>query len=183
MSPPPSPPTTDATRLVGLPPVLGRRPRILVLGSMPGAESLRLQQYYGHPRNDFWPIMEDVFGIRRQLPYAARTAALEQAGVALWDVLATCTRKGSLDASIQRESMQANDVPGVLAAHPSLRSVVFNGALAEKIFLAQVPVATGAAHPLMLRRLPSTSPANASVRYDQKLVAWREALTWTPDAS
>lgn len=166
----------DAIRLVSMPPVLGPNPRILVLGSMPGAKSLAERQYYAHPQNQFWRIIEDVFAIPRQLPYAIRTARLREHGVALWDVLATCSRNGSLDAHIRRDTMQANDIAGLLTAHRSLRRVLFNGAFAENVYRRQVRETSAAWDGVIVRRLPSTSPANAASRYAAKLAAWREAL-------
>ena len=168
-------PVTDLI-LEGLPAVVGDRPRVLVLGSMPGEQSLRCQQYYAHPRNDFWRVMEDVLGIPRQRTYAERVELLKGKGIALWDVLAACVRPGSLDARIDRASMRTNDILGLALRHGSLERIVFNGAFAQTVFLSRIaPGAVLPAH-IGLMRLPSTSPANASRRYDEKLAAWRSAL-------
>ena len=162
----------EADRLRGLPPVVDGRARVLVLGSMPGAESLRRQQYYAHPRNHFWPIVEDVFGVPRGLPYAERLERLADAGIGLWDVLGACTRHGSLDTGIEPDSIEVNDIPGLLARHPGIRGLLFNGLFAETVFRRRLAAVPG----VSARRLPSTSPANAARPYAEKLAAWREAL-------
>lgn len=172
---------TEPPRLRGLPPMVGPVVRVLVLGSMPGERSLREGEYYAHPRNAFWPIVEQVLGIPRAMPYADRTAALRGAGIALWDVLAACRRHGSLDAGIERDSMELNPLPALLEASAGLRVVAFNGVLAETVFRRAFGAALQA-HPAApaLVRLPSTSPANAGYSFERKLQAWREVLQWTP---
>ena len=163
-----------ADRLQGLPPVVGPQAHVLVLGSMPGAQSLARQQYYAHPRNHVWPIVEAVFALPPGLDYAGRVAALRGAGVALWDVLGACTRHGSLDAGIAREGMEVNDIAGLLATNPGIRRLLFNGVFAETVFRSRIARARPDWPPM--RRLPSTSPANAARPYAEKLQAWREAL-------
>lgn len=159
--------------LEGLAPIESHDARALVLGSMPGAMSLRTGRYYAHPQNLFWTFMGELVGARPELAYEARVERLRAAGVALWDVIASCQREGSLDSAIRGEI--ANDFSGFFARHRRLRAVLFNGAKAEATFLRQVPadiVPAGVA----LRRLPSTSPAHRSVTTAEKLAAWREAL-------
>ena len=159
-----------------LPPVLPRRPRLLILGSMPGAESLRQARYYAHPRNAFWPIVMECLGEDQALPYRGRLARLKRAGVALWDVLASCRRDGSLDSAIR--DARPNDIAGLLAAHPGLNGVITNGAAAAAAFrrhiLPRLPEPRRRA--LRLRALPSTSPANAAMPLADKHRLWREAL-------
>ncbi len=147
--------------------------RVLVLGSMPGVRSLAASRYYAHPRNLFWPLMGELFGVGPDLPYPERLARLNAAGVALWDVLAACERPGSLDSAIVRATEVPNDIPGLLAAHPSLRVVACNGAAAHKLYLRHIAPQVGA---LPVLALPSTSPANASISRDVKRAAWA-ALT------
>lgn len=154
------------------PPVADARARVLILGSMPGVESLRLQRYYAHPRNAFWPIMGKLFGAAPELPYAERLRRLQDAGVALWDVLAACMRSGSLDSAIDEGSIIANDFVSFLARHGGIHSIFFNGATAERCFLRHSLPGLEAGR-LALKRLPSTSPAHAALSLDAKLQAWR----------
>ncbi len=161
-------------------PVADGTARILILGSMPGAESLRAGQYYAHRRNTFWRIMGDLVGASADIPYVTRTRMLRNSGIALWDVLAACTREGSLDAAIDERSIIANDLLCFLAQHRGITHVFFNGATAERCFARHVQPAleTGL---LQLQRLPSTSPAHAAMSYAQKLRAWRSILRPLPN--
>jgi len=155
----------------GFPPVADARARVLILGSIPSAESLRRREYYGHPRNAFWPLMARPFWEGRELPYPARCTALREQRVALWDVLRSCVRPGSLDGNIRGDSERANDFAAFFAAHPGIEAVFFNGAKAEQSFRRRVLPELAAA-PAELRRLPSTSPAMAALRFEQKLELW-----------
>ncbi|MFY2763507.1 DNA-deoxyinosine glycosylase [Arenimonas sp. MALMAid1274] len=160
-----------------MPPIADARARVLVLGSLPGVQSLREQRYYAHPRNHFWWVMDQVFAIPVALPYAARVQELQSHGVAVWDVLASGVRQGSLDSAIELASARVNDFPALLDALPRLQRIVFNGALAEALFQRHVvPTLPTDLAALPRLRLPSTSPANASVPADQKLARWRQAL-------
>jgi double-stranded uracil-DNA glycosylase len=163
-------------RLTGFPPVAAPDARVLVLGSMPGAASLRATQYYAHPQNRFWPIMGALVGALPDLPYDERLSKLTTAGVALWDVLAACEREGSLDSAIRDDTAEANDFSAFFAAHPAVGMVLFNGAKAEAAFRRFVLQSLQSLE-LEYRRLPSTSPANASQGAAYKLAAWREALS------
>ncbi|WP_374335585.1 DNA-deoxyinosine glycosylase [Methyloversatilis sp.] len=154
--------------------------RVLILGSMPGVASLAAQRYYAHPRNQFWPIMGALFGAGPDLPYAQRLHALTDAGVALWDVLASCERDGSLDAAIDARSAQANDFVTFLATHPGIVRIAFNGGTAEKHFRRDVMPHLRPLRPLDLLRLPSTSPAHAGMDAAEKLARWRAALQPPP---
>ncbi|MFT7721700.1 MAG: DNA-deoxyinosine glycosylase [Roseateles sp.] len=147
------------------------RARLLVLGSFPGAASLRAAQYYAHPRNAFWPVMAALLGEPGLAgrPYGERLAVLRAHRVALWDAVAACRRQGSLDAAIA--DAEPSDLPQLVARLPALRAVACNGALAHR--QAQAALA-GPALPLL--RLPSTSPAHAGLRPDDKVAAWRAAL-------
>jgi|AACY02.2.fsa_nt_gi G:T/U mismatch-specific DNA glycosylase len=159
------------------PPVLGAAPRLLILGSMPSEASLARGQYYGHARNAFWPIMLRLLGLPADLGYGARTQALREHGIALWDVIAACARPGSLDADIRPQTVQVNDFAALLAAQPSIACIAFNGATAEREFRRRVlPSLTNAQADIERLRLPSTSPAHAGMRFEAKLAAWRVLL-------
>lgn len=166
--------------LKSFPALIGPKPRALILGSMPGAASLAAGRYYAHPQNRFWPLMGTLVGADPRLEYPERCQRLMHAGIALWDVLACCEREGSLDSSIRDETAQANDFVTLFARCPTIRSVLFNGSKAEssfRRFVAARPGETGLnVSAVNLRRLPSTSPANASQSAEYKLTAWREAL-------
>ena len=178
MAPPPNirqptaPPTASglAPRLAGLAPIWTPQARLLVLGSFPSVASLQAQQYYAHPRNQFWPILYSVWGLPAlpSGPYPERVAQALAHGVAIWDVYATCIRPGSLDSAI-REA-QLNDLAGLVRRSPDLRLIVHNGG--ESARHRRITEALGV--PVM--SLPSTSPANASWSFERKQAAWREAL-------
>lgn len=160
-----------STTLHGFPPIIGPKARVLILGNVPGVASLNARQYYAHPRNAFWGITGELFGFDPAGPYADRVVALSAAGVAIWDVLQSCRRVGSLDSAVERDSMVANDFSALFAAHPTITRVCFNGAAAEKNYRRLVDVDSA----LRYSRLPSTSPAH-TVGFEDKLAAWRRAV-------
>ncbi len=162
-------------RIHGFDPILGPRPRILILGSMPSARSLAEGQYYGHPRNRFWPLMGRLFGAGPELPYPQRCERLMARGIAVWDVLASCRRPGSLDAAIDRDSETANPIAELLHEQPGIRRLLFNGQTAARVFDRHVLPHMDAGR-ADRRSLPSTSPANASWSLERLLPVWREAL-------
>lgn len=151
------------------PPVADDRARVLILGSMPGVLSLAENQYYAHPRNLFWPIMGSLFGAGRDVAYEQRLRLLQDHRIALWDVLHSCQRDGSLDSDIQYEV--ANDFATFFNTYPQITHMFFNGGKAESSFRKHVrDVGQG----LVMTRLPSTSPAHASLSFDKKLEAWSQ---------
>lgn len=150
------------------PPIGDSGARVLILGSLPGQESLRLQQYYAHPRNLFWKIIEAHLGVRASDAYPERIRKLAAARVALWDVCAVAHRPGSLDTSIRRDSVVPNDLAAFLVHHPRVTLIAFNGAKAADLFRKHVQLPNLP----RLEKLPSTSPANAGVPYADKLRAW-----------
>lgn len=150
------------------------RPRVLILGSHPGQQSLQQQQYYAHPRNRFWPLMGTLLGFDAKLGYPARLQALSAAGVALWDVLARCVRPGSLDSAIQRDSEVANDLAGWLPDH-DVQLILFNGRAAAAAFDRHIRPVAGSALPRCLG-LPSTSPANAAWSLPRLCEAWQALM-------
>ena len=151
--------------------------RILILGSMPGVASLRAQQYYAHPRNRFWPVMEALFGVPFSRPYDARVAALNAHGVALWDVLRACERPGSLDSRIVRGTEVPNDIGALLDRHPQLRVIALNGGAAREAFRRSVAPELGTRlEAVRVLGLPSTSPANAAVGLTALQGEWAAAF-------
>ena len=156
------------------PPVCKSDAHILILGSMPGKVSLQSYQYYAHPQNTFWPIMESLFGILNPLGYPERIRLLTNHRIALWDVLRTCVRTGSLDSSINASSITANDFCAFYTAAPNIQAVFFNGATAEREYIKRViPTLTEKVAALPNYRLPSTSPAMASLSKEQKHKRWQ----------
>ena len=165
------------TVLRGLPPVFQRNARILILGSMPGMQSLQQQRYYAHPRNAFWSVIGALFEVPRELPYGERLARLRSAGVALWDVIGECRRVGSLDQKIESDSVVVNDFSGLLNACPEIDRIAFNGRMAETSFRRHVLPRLAPHHAGIDRiALPSTSPAHAAMRLEQKIERWRVGL-------
>jgi hypoxanthine-DNA glycosylase len=159
----------EARRLTGLAPVIDARARVLILGSFPSASSLAAQQYYAHPQNQFWRILGEVIGQPlKEMGYPDRISAVQNAGIAIWDVFASCERAGSLDSAIQ------NAVPNPLAklqeSAPALRRICFNGRTAARRIRELEALGFEAV------TLPSTSPAHAGMTFEEKLTRWRAAL-------
>ncbi len=155
--------------LRGLAPVVAPDTRLLVLGSFPSVASLAAQQYYGHPRNQFWPLLAALW--QQPLvdwPYERRLAFVRARGLGIWDVYARCRRPGSLDADIR--DAERNDLAGLAATLPQLTLIAHNGG--ESAHAMRITRALGV--PVM--RLPSTSPAHASWSFERKCVAWRQAF-------
>jgi TDG/mug DNA glycosylase family protein len=161
-------------RIESFPPVASPKARLLILGSMPGQLSLDKQQYYAHPRNSFWFIMGELFSFPITSPYEDRIEILRRKRIALWDVIGSCSRPGSLDSNIDNSSLHPNDIVTFLDAHPRIRAVFFNGAKAEQAYQRHVaPGLAKGGKELTCRRLPSTSPAHAGMNREQKLTAWQ----------
>ena len=159
-------------RLLGLAPIVGANTRVLVLGSFPGAASLARQQYYAHPQNQFWRILQAIFpasplGLGADA-YALRCEWLLARGLGVWDVYASCEREGSLDAAIRQP--EVNDFVGLARCCPQLTTIAHNGG--ESFKHAKHTAVLG----LPVYKLPSTSPAHASWTFERKLAAWREVM-------
>lgn len=155
------------------PPILPDKPHVLILGTMPGVKSLEANQYYAHPQNQFWKFMGEIYGADLSLPYNKRVQILKERGVAVWDVVLACIRKGSMDSEIQNET--PNDFEKFYNQHPSIKLVVFDSLTAEKIYMRRVlPTLT---KELEYKRVPSPSPAHARMSYAAKLAVWSEVLT------
>jgi hypoxanthine-DNA glycosylase len=154
-----------ARRLNGFKPIADRRSRILILGSFPGAASLKKKQYYGHKQNHFWRILSDILGKDvTHSAYAEKIRLLRENGIALWDVISSCRRKGSSDTNIR--TAQTSDITALLARYPNIKKICFNGQAAKRIFLRNNTLRIETAC------LPSTSPAHTAP-YAGKKNAWR----------
>jgi TDG/mug DNA glycosylase family protein len=152
--------------LEGLPPVLGRRTRVLILGSFPGVASLAAQQYYAHPRNHFWPLLDAILDVPLpSMPYRERLAALRAHGVGLWDTIVSCRRRGSLDGAIR--AAVRGEVARARRASPALALVCFNGKTAARA----LPAWRDEGYATLA--LPSSSPAY-TLPFADKLALWRE---------
>ena len=158
----------------GFPAIASQDARILILGSLPGQRSLREQQYYAHPQNAFWPIMRELVGAEGS--YEQRCAALCEQGIALWDVLLSSGRPGSMDADIRPGESEANDFNSFFAQHTEIERVGFNGQTAAKLFrrLVEPQLTDGIT---ATTTLPSTSPAYAAMPYAEKLRRWCKFIT------
>ncbi|MBP3965958.1 DNA-deoxyinosine glycosylase [Paenibacillus lignilyticus] len=164
-------------RVHSFPPEIGDRARVLVLGSMPGTASLAKHQYYAHPRNHLWPVVYGLFGLTPDADYEERLAFAKARGIALWDVIESCQREGSLDVNIREE--RPNDIPGLLAEYPEISCIVCNGAKSHDTFLKyfkSLPELGG----ITLLKLPSTSPIpTAAMRTTaDRIEAWRILLPY-----
>lgn len=153
-------------------PIATPQARVLILGSMPGAASLAADQYYAHPHNAFWRIMGELVGAGPDKPYEERTRILKARGIALWDVLHSCVRPGSLDADIREEV--PNDFASFFAAHPHIRHIGLNGGKAAASFRRHA--ARHCPPGVVVATLPSTSPAHAARSFAEKCALWRAAL-------
>jgi hypoxanthine-DNA glycosylase len=164
---------SNMTEVSGFPPVAGDNAIVLVLGSMPGVRSLEEQQYYAQPRNAFWTIMDGLFQAGVNLPYQKRLDVLRASGIALWDVLQSCERPGSLDSSINESTAMPNDFVSFFEKHDRIRQIFFNGQTASRIYLGKVQPnldSRFASIPCVV--LPSTSPAHASMTIGEKARKW-----------
>ena len=168
----------NSDQVIGFPPIARGDARILILGSAPSVESLRQQQYYAHPRNSFWPILTTLLtGEEQTLPYLERAELLRQHQIALWDVMQYCQRSGSLDSAIDDNSIKANPFETFFQQHSKITTIFFNGGKAENSYRKQVLPTLSAPHiGLHQQRLPSTSPAMATLTRAEKVVAWRIIL-------
>jgi hypoxanthine-DNA glycosylase len=157
----------------GFPPIAAPDARILILGSMPGQKSLEESQYYAHPRNSFWPIIFNILKTNNELTYNDRKTLLIKNKIALWDVLKSCYREGSLDTNIDQSTIEPNDFDRFFSKHKQVTVVFFNGSKAEQLFNKNsIKTLKQAEQNLSFFRLPSTSPAHASLTFEQKLLQW-----------
>ncbi len=152
--------------------------KILILGSMPGEESLKQQRYYAHPRNAFWYIMSHILSFDNNIPYDAKVDILKARNIALWDVLKCCNRSGSLDSSIQSSSIKINNFEEFFRHHPSIQCLFFNGTKAEHEYKKRViPTLQNIQSPIKYHKFTSTSPAMAMRTKEEKLAEWKPLIT------
>lgn len=163
-------------KIHSFPPVLPERPRVLILGSMPGGVSLEKQQYYGNPRNHFWKIIYVLFHSEEIEDYEERLEFLKQKGIALWDSIGACYREGSLDASIQAE--EPNDIAGLLRQHPTIRLIACNGTKSYQTFRKNFPAAVLGDTEVL--QMPSTSPipGKYTKTFDGKVEEWKRIMAY-----
>jgi hypoxanthine-DNA glycosylase len=147
-------------------PVIGKNPKILILGTMPGRKSLEMQEYYYHPRNIFWRIIFNLLKTDEKNTYSEKIKLIKKNRIALWDVCYSCTREGSLDSNIKDET--PNQILDFLQRHPSIETIIFNGQKAREKYLKYFDYIDGVEYFC----LPSTSPANTSMNFQEKLVKW-----------
>lgn len=169
---------TEGRTIRSFAPVSRSDANILILGSMPGNKSLQASEYYAHPRNLFWDIMQTVLGIPRSAQYPHRLEQLKEHRIALWDVAFECERRSSLDSDIVGSSVEPNDFASFFSVHADIRRICLNGNKAAELFARHVQKRLPQALELDILTLPSTSPANAAMSREQKLNAWRQALSW-----
>ena len=157
----------------GFPPIAVETATVLILGSMPGEESLKKNEYYGNPRNSFWKIMASLFGFDLSVNYEERTRILLENKIALWDVMRSCERKGSLDSYINNGTIIENDFAFFFKNYPNIRNVYFNGAKAEREYFKRVlPRLPKSKRHINYDRLPSTSPAMTQLSIKAKIIEW-----------
>jgi hypoxanthine-DNA glycosylase len=171
-----APPAPAVFAKRSFPPVVDDRARVLVLGTLPGEESLRRGEYYAHPRNLFWPIVFAMFGGTPAASYVGRLAFLAAHNIAVWDVCELGEREASADSMIRREVPNAID--RLLDDYPLIRTVAFNGSTARRLYDRHFPRRPA----LTYLALPSTSPAHARIGFAEKLARWaalRDALAVT----
>ena len=165
---------TEVLTKFSFPPIVGANARLLILGTLPGEELLRLQQYYGHPRNHFWPLIAAIFDKSLSATYAERERLLKRNRWALWDVLESAERVGSLDSAIRNPT--ANAFAKFFAGYPDIRTIAFNGQKARSLFrkyvVKQGVIAEG---DFTLLDLPSSSPLYTKP-FEEKLAVWRATL-------
>lgn len=157
-------------RINSFPPIVDGNSKILILGSMPGAKSLQMQQYYAFPQNQFWKIIFHLFDEEFSEDYETRINIIKQNNVALWDVIESCERKGSSDTEIKDEI--DNNIPELIEKHPNIKTIFCNGQKSYKNLLKIL----GKDFKIPIVVLPSTSPLH-TVKFEEKLLSWKQIIT------
>ncbi|MBK1897258.1 DNA-deoxyinosine glycosylase [Chryseobacterium paridis] len=156
-------------RISSFPPIIDAQSKILILGSIPGVKSLEMQQYYAHPQNKFWKIIFTLLNENFTEDYLERVSVLKKHHIALWDVIDTCERKGSLDSEIRNE--EANHIEELLERYPNIKALYSNGGKSYK----NLQKVLGKNYKLPVILLPSTSPLH-TVSFEKKLEEWVKIL-------
>jgi len=158
--------------ITSFPPVVNDECKAIILGSMPGIKSLDENEYYAHPRNSFWFIMEKLFKVYSDFEYKQRLKLLLNNKIALWDVIESCERKGSLDSSIQDETVLVNDFADLLLEYQNIKYIFCNGNAAYSAFQKYAMPELEKFLNIEVYKLPSSSPANARMSLDEKTLSW-----------
>ncbi|MFC3158627.1 G/U mismatch-specific uracil-DNA glycosylase [Chryseobacterium arachidis] len=153
-------------RIFSFPPIIDNNSKIIILGSIPGVKSLEKQQYYGHPQNKFWKIIFELFHEEFTEDYDKRIQVLKKNHIALWDVIDSCERKGSLDSEIKNE--EANQIEELLEKYPNIQAIFCNGGKSYK----NLQKILGKNYKIPVFLLPSTSPLH-TVSFEKKLEEWK----------
>lgn len=156
-----------SNRISSFPPIIDTHSEILILGSVPGVKSLEKQQYYAHPQNKFWKIIFELLEEHFTDDYSARIEVLRKHHIALWDVIDSCERKGSLDSEIRNE--EANRIGALLENYPNIRAIFCNGGKSYR----NLQKILGKDYKIPVSLLPSTSPLH-TVSFEKKLEEWRK---------
>lgn len=159
-------------RIQSFPPLLSATPKVLILGTMPSVKSLEQQEYYGNRQNVFWKLLFAVFEEPLSTVYQSKVNLIQNHHLALWDVLQSCEREGSLDSAIKAE--YPNNIPQLLQDYPSIQLIVFSSQNAAKYFKKYIGIEVG----IPMVTLPSPSGANARMTFDEKLKAWSSLKGW-----
>lgn len=159
-------------RIESFQPIINQKSRVLILGSIPGVQSLQKQQYYGNPYNQFWKIIHTIFAVPYETDYNRRISLVQDRGLAIWDVIRNCQREGSLDSNIKDETI--NDFEWLFSAFPNLTFIAFNGGKAFELYRKRVGIKL---KEMQYKQLPSTSPAN-TMKFEEKLKQWRIILDY-----
>lgn len=156
-------------RIFSFPPIIDNNSKIIILGSIPGVKSLEKQQYYGHPQNKFWKIIFELLNEEFTEDYAERINILKKHNIALWDVIDSCERKGSLDSEIKNE--EANQIEELLEDYPNIKAIFCNGGKSYK----NLQKILGKNYKIPVFLLPSTSPLH-TVSFEKKLEEWKKIV-------
>lgn len=154
--------------IYGFPPVIGKNPKIMILGSMPSITSLEKRKYYGFKQNRFWKIIGSYFACEFSC-YEDKLNCIKEHSILLWDVISHCEREGSLDSDIRKEVV--NDIPSLLKKYPSIKCVICNGKKSYSLYKKHFSIL-----PLEVFCLPSTSNANRTIKEEILIAKWHEVL-------